>query len=433
MGLKTAPPVVRQAFEELRRSLGKPLSLHRISGQHYVYEYQSSRSPKSGKTVIKTFYIGHITDAGKFIAKGQKGLAGLEVVEAGTNEPEGTAYDEREAIALRNLSMNGRMSMAKLAKRIGMSVTGTRHFVKKLEKKYDIRYFAEVNTLKLGYLRYIALVKFEDKIPSVKEVKEAFEDDPHVALVAMTKGIYDMVVIFYLENIANPTLFIYEWRSSKALPKYTARWYITPLNTAIGTTIPLRKPLGEWIAANSAGKLTKIEGLVFKELVESGNENFKAIDKKYGFGNGRTNYAFYKLKQKEVIDRITITILPHSLRYNSIFITETNNYALFVENQDKRRMNIIQQGNSLINKDALRGDIGIPDSILHIRPIFDDSDFQKFGNELGLTPGTETSSLVITSLAVGRLCYRNFDQAYTPIYETLVKHAKIQNEKKIEY
>ena len=115
--------------------------------------------------------------------------------------------------------MNGRMSMAKLAKRIGMSVTGTRHFVKGLEKKYNIRYFAEVNTLKLGYLRYIALVKFEDKIPKVEEIKEAFENDPHVAFVAMTNGIYDMMIIFYLENTESLTNFIYDWRSSKALAR----------------------------------------------------------------------------------------------------------------------------------------------------------------------------------------------------------------------
>jgi DNA-binding Lrp family transcriptional regulator len=439
MGLKTAPPTVRQAFEELRRSLGKPLSLHRISGQHYVYEYQSSRSPKSGKTVIKTFYIGHITDEGKYIAKGQKGLAGLEVREESFRELESTAYDERDAIALRNLSMNGRMSMAKLAKRIGMSVTGTRHFVRRLEKKYNIRYFAEVNTLKLGYLRYIALVKFEDKIPSVKEVKEAFEDDPHVALVAMTKGIYDMVVIFYLESNALISNFIYDWRRSKALSRYTAKWYITPLDMASGITIPLRKKVVEWVTEGATPKtekdrqfgtrLTKIEGLILKEMTVDGAQDFNEIDKKYSWGLGRSNYAFYKLVKNGVIERTTITVVPSHLSYNAIFVTETNNYKKFTENQDQRYLNLISRSNPLIDKYVFRGDMGIPDSIFQICPIFDPTTFQNIREELNFTPGTRTDSMIITDILVGSLCYRNFDPTYTTIYDTLIKHGKVVKNK----
>lgn len=440
MGYKTAPQVVRQTFDELKRSLNKPLSLHVISGSYYVYEYSSAKSAKSSKTVIKTFYIGHITEHGKFIAKGQKELAGLEVRE-GHDQPAGEPYDEREAIVLRNLSMNGRMSMAKLAKRVGMSVTGTRHFVKRMEEKYNIRYFAEVNTLKLGFLRYIALVKFEEKIPSVQEVKEAFKDDSHVALVAMTKGIYDMIVIFYLEAVTPIANFVYEWRKSTALPDYTARWYVTPFSIAFGTTMPFRKEVAKGISESLVknkdksgliAKLSQNEGLVFKELLLNGNLDFKDIDKSYGLNQGRSNYAFYKLKEKEIIERVTVTINPLNLRYNAIFITETNNYKKFIENQDKRRLDIISQ-KGLVNKDAIRGDIGTPDSVLHIRPIFEESDFQEFQKELKATSGTDTYNMVITDIVIGSLCYRNFDYRHTPIYDLLVKHDRLQPKEKIEY
>jgi DNA-binding Lrp family transcriptional regulator len=440
MGVKNAPEEVRQAFEQLKVATGKRLSLHAISGQHYVYEYSSSTDSRTGKTVVRTYYIGHITKDGKFIAKGERKLAMLEVKDREGSTKIDDQYDEREAIALRNLSMNGRMSMAKLARRIGMSVTGTRHFVRRLEKKYNIRYFAEVNTLKLGYLRYIALVKFEDKIPTVKEVKEAFEDDPHVALVAMTKGIYDMVVIFYLESstsVVSP--FIYEWRKSKALPDYSARWYITPLDMASGMALPLRKQVAEWIKEEAAKKekfgrkLTNIEGIVLKELINNGSQEFNDIDKRYGFGNGRSNYAFYQLKQNEIVERVTITVNPPNLRYNVIFITETNNYKKFVENQDRYRLDAINQDRTILNKNAYRGDMGAPDSIFHIRPIFEESEFQKARNLLDSISGTRTESLIVTDIVTGSLCYRNFDPTYTKVYNSLVKNGKIHAVSRLDY
>jgi DNA-binding Lrp family transcriptional regulator len=339
--------------------------------------------------------------------------------------------------------MNGRMSMAKLAKRLGMSTTGARHFVKRLEEKYHIRYFAEVDMLKLGFMRYIALVKFESRIPSFDEVKEAFKSDPHVVLAAMTKGIYDMIVLFYIENTESPTLFLYNWRSSQALPDYAAKWYVAPLGKSPEVTLPIRPRVIEWVTTNlvnegeaksrMASKLTRIERLTLKELVLDGNQNFKDLDKRYGLSQGRSNYAFYKLKEKGIIERITITISPPNLRYNAVFITETNHYKKFIEVQHQYRLSVINQENPVVNKNAYRGDMGMPDSILHIRPIFRESEFQKARSELDSIAGTKTDSLIITDMGVGYLCYRNFDFAHAPIYSDLLKQGKIPALKKIDY
>lgn len=440
MAAKAAPREIQESFEQLKLATGKRLSLHAISGQYYVYEYSSSTDARSRKTVVKTYYLGHIMKDGRFVAKGEKKLALLEVKDKEDGGKE-TGYDEREAIALRNLSMNGRMSMKKLAGRLGMSVTGTRNFVKRLEKKYGIRYFAEVNTLKLGYLRYIALVKFEDKIPTMKEVKDAFEDDPHVALVAMTKGIYDMIVIFYLESGANIANFVYQWRAGNALPDYTAKWYITPLDMASGITIPLRKCLVEFIATGVSKedsttfgvRLSKIEAIVFKEMAIDAAQEFRYVDKNYRLSSGRSNYAFYKLREKGILERTTITIDLPNLKYNSVFITETNNYKKFTEHQDLWRMDLIRNENPLVNNNAFRGDIGAPDSILHIRPIFEETGFHRMKDILDSLPGTRTESMVITDLVVGSLCYRNFDPRYTTVYDVLLKHRKVSESDKVSY
>ncbi len=443
MGLKSAPEGVKRVFNELKLTLSRPITLHKISGNYYVYEYSSARDQKKRKTIVKTVYLGGISEDGKFTPKKEGGQERKQ--EVGTVRPAQTSskVDKREAIAIRNLSMNGRMSMAKLAKRLGMSTTGARHFVRRLEEKYNIRYFAEVDTLNLGYLRYVALVKFEKMIPSLQEMKEAFENDSKVAFVAMTKGIYDMMVIFYVEGNTSLADFVYEWRGSKALPDYTARWYITPLSMASGTTLPLRKQFAEEITNKKLANvrengtksviLTEVERCVLRELIIDGGQSFEVIDKKYGLGLGRSNYAFYKLREKEVIGRITITLTPPNLKYNSAFIIQTNNYKKFTKSRDEWYKDIIGFDNPLVNKDAFRGDMGIPDSILQIRPIFDEASFNKTAEKLASIEGTEIESVIITNIVIGSLCYRNFDPTYTKVYERLLNGNRIPVKNRIDY
>jgi DNA-binding Lrp family transcriptional regulator len=444
MGFDDAPKEVQAAFEELKLTLGKRLSLHSISNNYYVYEYSSLRDPRSMRMVVRTFYIGHITRDGRFISKEERKLARLEAARPDAERTRGEAVDDREIIALRNLSMNGRMPMGRLAKRLGMSQTGTRHFIKRLEKKYNIRYFAELNTLKLGYLRYIALVKFKNKAPSIAEIKAAFEEDPHIALVAMTKGQYDMIVIFYVENqtqLTNFMNFIYEWRSTRALPDYTAQWYVTPLSKAFENDIPLRKQFADdleklvWIKKTTklANQLTQNEYSVLKELITDGNKSFREIDEKYGFNPGRSNYAFYKLKENEMLYRITISIDPPDLKYNAIFITQTNNYRKFNESRDDWLKYTISEDKPWINRYAFRGDMGVPDGMFFVKPIFDNQEFYKEEEKLGSIKGTNTTSLIITNIVIGSLCYRNFDMTHSEIYEVLIKNNKIQSKEKTDY
>lgn len=440
MGFKTAPPEIQRAFTELKQKLGKPISLHKISGNYYVYEYASARDVKKGKVVIKTSYLGKISDDGRFVPKDGEIQTNVDAKPIRVNKD----VDEREAIALRNLSMNGRMSMAKLAKRIGMSTTGARHFVKRLEEKYNVRYFAELDMLKLGYLRYIAFIKFEGQIPTIDVIKRSFNESPYVTFVAMVKGKYDMIIIFYLENTKSLTHFIYDWRSSVAMPEYTARWYVTPLSMATGITIPLRHQFIEtlknrvWTKSKESrtkilGQLSNVEYKVVSELITSGNKNFYDIDKKYSLSSGQSNYAFFKLKRSGLLERITLTIEPPKLKYNALFITETNNYKTFIANRDSWLADTISFEIPLINKYAYRGDMGLPDGIFYIKPIFENQDFHMTLEKVGRIHGTQTEGMIITDVVIGSLCYRNFDPTHTKIYEILVDRGKLVKIKKEDY
>lgn len=77
--------------------------------------------------------------------------------------------------------------------------------------------------------------------------------------------------------------------------------------------------------------------------------------------------------------------------------------------------------------------MGIPDSILRIRPIFGESEFQKIRTELDSIAGTKTDSLIITDIVTGGLCYRNFDFTHSPIYSDLMSQGKVPNLSPTDY
>lgn len=106
---------------------------------------------------------------------------------------------------------------------------------------------------------------------------------------------------------------------------------------------------------------------------------------------------------------------------------------MFVENREKWLENMISFDRSWINKYTYRGDMGLPDSIFCIKPIFDSCELHKTLEESELIKGTRTQSMIITDTIIGSLCYRNFDPKYTKTYDRLVKRNHLQGQNKIEY
>ena len=444
MSVEDAPKPVQDTFEALRQELGKKLSLHLISNHYYVYEYETVRDQARRKTIVKTYYIGHITKEGKYISKEQRRLENMEARSMGhqMQVQDDAKYDEKEAIALRNLSMNGRMSMNMLSKRIGMSVTGTRHFVKRLEEKYKIRYIIELNEFKLGYQRYIAFIKFNGTIPTRNKIISAFKDNPNTILLMATKGTYDLVAIFYLNNDDLLTYFLYRLRNSSALNTYTWEAYVTIVSKYDGTTIELREPFFELLKNKTTGvkekttnqyTLTKNEYLLITALSKNGKEDFKTIDERYGLGRGRSNYMFYKLRQKGVVNRITISIDPPGLKYNAIFLMQTNNYKNFGASRKRWLQDTLVNISPFVNKYIFIGDIAMPDGVFHMAPIFRDEDFSRLNNELTSIKGTNVNTLIITDLILGSLCYRNFDNNYYQSNILLADDYNIKVSKKETY
>ncbi|MGC8679813.1 MAG: hypothetical protein ACP5T6_00740, partial [Candidatus Micrarchaeia archaeon] len=334
------PKKIREVFERLRIEHEEPLTLKYIRGGYYVYSYYKIYDPELDKQVIKTYYVGKINKEGVFIAALSRQLETLQLSKETIGALEAiSTLSKTDSIILRCLSMNSKMERKKIAKLVEMSEVTVTNRIEKLNRSFNIKYTAEVNLKKLGFLRYIAFIKFEDKIPKIDEIKEAFEDDPRVLLVAMLKGKYDMMLYFTVENDIPLMDFIYKWRMEK-LKSYKAEWYITAFSQIYGGTV-IREKFFELLkdklwhrTKETPHKLpTQIstkEYLVLKELCSDANRTFKDISIKVGFESPtESNYIFEKLKERGIIDRLTISMTKLPIKYHVLFYLKFVDYETY--------------------------------------------------------------------------------------------------------
>ncbi|MGC8572190.1 MAG: hypothetical protein ACP5LH_02845 [Candidatus Micrarchaeia archaeon] len=438
------PKKIREVFERLRIEHEEPLTLKYIRGGYYVYSYYKIYDPELDKQVIKTYYVGKINKEGVFIAALSRQLETLQLSKETIGALEAiSTLSKTDSIILRCLSMNSKMERKKIAKLVEMSEVTVTNRIEKLNRSFNIKYTAEVNLKKLGFLRYIAFIKFEDKIPKIDEIKEAFEDDPRVLLVAMLKGKYDMMLYFTVENDIPLMDFIYKWRMEK-LKSYKAEWYITAFSQIYGGTV-IREKFFELLkdklwhrTKETPHKLpTQIstkEYLVLKELCSDANRTFKDISIKVGFESPtESNYIFEKLKERGIIDGLTISMTKLPIKYHVLFYLKFVDYETYSKYREKEVEGLIAQYYHWINKYLIIGDIGTPDGTILIAPILNENDVYKYEDELEKIEGIKTDTLIITDIPIGDIIYRNFDNMYSRIYDILIVDYKRKQEEKIKY
>ncbi|MGC8688380.1 MAG: AsnC family transcriptional regulator [Candidatus Micrarchaeia archaeon] len=438
------PEFISDIFEQLKKEYNEPLTLKRIGNGFYVYTYFSQYDEKKHKIVVKTYYIGTINEQSGFIAARKRKLENVTLTKNIISAIRTVAaLSEKDQIILRNLSMNAKMARNEIAKRAGMSEASVASRIKRLTEDLDIKYFAELNLKKLNFLRYIIFVKFKEKIPSIDIIKEAFENDPRVLLVAMLKGQYDLMIYIALENDIAIMDFIYEWRSKK-LTDYDAKWFITPFSQVYGG-VRVREQFFEllkervWHRSKEQPhklpwQLSKAEFGVLKELSIDSNRTFKEISEKLGFLNPEdSNYAYEKLKERGIIERLTISMQNLPIKYHGLFYLKILNYSKY----KKYRREVLEDNCSFkykwINKYSIIGDISTPDGVIRIAPILNDDDFYIYKENLSKFEGTALSAIIITDIIIGSIFYRNFDNEYSKYWQILINEFTHKQEKKIEY
>jgi DNA-binding Lrp family transcriptional regulator len=441
------PLKVTEAYDKLKREYPFYVALKKINGKYYLYK-QTSHADENKKVKVITEYLGRVKDDGVFIKKviskdteleNAKTLIlarGGKVILPERNE-EGvyiptkkTLLDEIEGRLLTVLSTNARASLSFLGKQIGLTPSTTYSKISNLENKYGIKYIAEIDIEKFGYLRFFIMVKFLDDIPNIPDLKETLSKDPRVQLAFLIKGDYDLVIYALAKNInTEETLDIMVSLKSGILSKYRSKWYTVPFYEHF-SFVPLRT---EFI--DSIGKsLLKREYAVLKELNIDGSADFSKIDKKYGFDNGRARYTYYKLKEAGKIKRITISLHKLPIKYIGMIFKEFIDQNQFMKNRSLSLLDIIKETGLPINRYVLTGDIGNPGASLIFMPVFKDDDLINAVEDLKkLDLGVELKTAIITTQLVGSFCYRRIDYAYSKQYDILVEKYHYNLPDKINY
>ena len=112
--------------------------------------------------------------------------------------------------------MNGRASVPLIAKLAKMSNSAAEYHMRKITKKFDIRYLPEIYTSKLGYVDFVIFVKFDEEVPSIEEMRKELIKFPRVQLAMTVHGKYDLFIYFVAESKYLTDRY-YEWAAQNAL------------------------------------------------------------------------------------------------------------------------------------------------------------------------------------------------------------------------
>ena len=438
----TLPRRVKATFLRLKEANSQYIEIKHTKGYFFVYQSTSRWDKKKKKPVKVPLYIGRITNNGEFVqAKKRKPRTLTQqpvvqvieqpVLDAGQKTLETIEREERrykhEPKLLAALSMNGRISMSVLGKMVGLKETAVASQVKKLEKKYGIRYMAEIDTTKLGYLQFLITVKFTGDFPNMEELKNILGKEPLIQLVLVTKGAdFDIAICALAENSLEIVALVFKLRTKL---NYRGTWNTAPIFEGYGT-VPLREEFIELLK----DKLLVREYGVLKEFVKDGKVEFSEIDRLYKFDKGKSEYSYYRLRERGIIKRVTISMHNLAIKYVAMIFEDIVDFKLFTDRKDKTLRDIIAENNTQINKYLLVDDTTNPAGLLLYLPVSKDGDLEDTLEQIASSNlGVTTRTYIVTSILVGDFCFRSFDNYYSVQYKGLVDEYNEKPKQKVNY
>ena len=434
---------VKKTLEELKAKHRHHLALKGRSDGYYVFETMPKFDEKLQRETLLSFYVGKIEKDGKLIEPVRKrnstrGVKNLDDyiqkrkrIELG--EEKEAFESEYEPLILKELSTNPRDGIAAISKRLGLPYSTTLYWIRKLEKKYGIRYTAEHWFLKnFGLDRYISVAKFKNARPNASALKKLLEDNPYVQFAALTRGAYDLFLFLIAPNTSLAEEMVYQIRSSPVFARCPAEWYASYYQQGMGY-MPLRDKffdvLEKKVWHRTKETLRKQKDQLFareyatlRELNSDGLAEFSKIDEKYGLKNGSAQYTYHKLIEEKLLNRITMTMDKPPVKDIAIIIAEQQDVNKFNSHKKEYFLEIISDGDTPLNKYIFEGDIGSPYGLLLIVPIYKDGDLEKIEDSLNkYVYGSEIHTSLISHTLTGKLGLRKVDTTKTWIYDTLVK------------
>jgi DNA-binding Lrp family transcriptional regulator len=449
--------IVGELLEPIRKTLAvmKSQSKHCVFvkflyGNYRVYEGTSRYDRETGKSHLTATYLGTIESDGKFVPathRQDKSKITLtpEQIHLEKINPQALQDDltEEERKTLTILSMNGRAKPKLIGSLLGRGPKAAQHLVKKLESRFRIRYFADIAFWKFGLNQFVGFIKFSGKMPSAKEIREVLGVDPHIQMVALVSGDYDIFFYFLAESNDDAVDLVYKLQTETVLAEYSAEWSISYFYQNYGA-IPVRPEFFELLEEKVWQKsketptkkretLWKREYAVLKELCRDGVISFAEIDRRNKLEEGSAQYTFTKLKENGIIRRITVSMQSLPLKYNALLFIDYVAGKQFAETLNAFLLNVIGYTQYPINKYVLMGEITVPRSILMIAPIFKDDEIEKLTESGMNVQGVKIRRLIIADILVGSLCYRHFDNEYSSSWDLLVKGKAVSPKERVDY
>lgn len=428
------PQGVGKTFERIKSEYPFIIHLRKVNGHYYVY-----------RQISKAEYIGRIDNNGKFIKKMNSSSNESKPTTAQPNLLE--LIDRKDILILKSLSMNPLMPLNHMSKIAGIPTSTLETRIKNLEERLGIKYFADIDVEKLGYLKYLITVKFRKESPTVEELKAAMDREPRVQLAMLIKGSNDVLIYALGRNIegVEPIDIVTSLRRTNELIKYDAEWNSQPFYEHFGA-VPLREIFFDKILETRVFKRTKDKPrpnptdisrrqfIVLKELATKNTLNFSEIERRYNLPRGSAKHVFTRLKESGYIRRMSITMTKLPVKYTTVIFRNVVDEKSFVARRKDFLSWIIEYTQYPTNKFSLAGDTTTPDGSILFMPVFNEIEANKELNSINdKSLGMQSKIDIVLAMVIGEFCYRYFDITQSTQHRKLKEKYQIQETENINY
>jgi DNA-binding Lrp family transcriptional regulator len=432
--MQTLPKEISERFERLKKERKNRLVLSLIKGRFCVYEYKYVFDTKKQRKRTVSFYIGAISGDGEFrealhrkpstkVSSINLHIRAIEEEGSGKEAHTLVHPDSLDREILTELSMDSRMSVNEIAKRLGISQSTAGHRIRELVKNYGVRKTIEIYPERFGFTRYYAVVRFLGTRPDNEAMKKIFENEPRVQLAAAMHGRYGLFIYIIAESTLKLEDIIYGFRSQAVFKGCPAIWNVGYMLEGYGF-IPLRESffdlLNERVWRKTKETRRKLENqllpseyAVMKEMSADAGIEFANIDRDHNLNSGSAQYTYYRLMEKKLLERSTITMTAPKSRYCCLIYAQQRDISAFNSTRINFLRKIIEETDYPTNRHIFYGDVSAAYGGIFITPIYDeDPESVKKGLTEGVG-GIKTSLSIITSILVGELGFRRFDNEYS--------------------
>lgn len=449
------PKEVLDTLKELQLMHKHTLSIKVINEGYYVYEMFSKLDKIEMRKKSYNLYIGKIENNGNFIKPHRKNSRtfGVRTSEGYMRSREREEIRKRKEfeeiqnkIILSAFSSNARRSAKPIADALGISLLTVHNRLKKLEKRFDIRYTIDTQAAyNFGFFRFIITVKFNSQRPDRDTLKKIFENEPNVQFAATTKGPYDLFIYTLFENPLLLENWLYKLRKKKPFLSKVASWNASYFLIGHGV-IPFRDEFFRDIVAKKVWHRTKEEPhrrsdqifkreyAVLRALNKNGRTQFKDIDKEFGLAKGSARYTFDEMVKKGTIRRATLSMQKPPIGYLAIMTMHIMNLSKFEDSRKEYFLYTLKDKKLWTNRFSVIGDLGSPHATLFITPVYYNGDLEKVEEELiHITKSEKIESAVITDMIVGSICVNKVEISNLTNYKALIDEYKMTEEEIINY